>query len=118
MAPSEIATMAQAALSTLEEATTAIALNLENLQQLNSLVSSVETLVQTGYVVKKLTENELKKKMRCTTCGIRSESPRESRLVMSADTLCSQQENPTSSTEAPICQSSAAKGRGRPCCRA
>ena len=66
--------MAQDALSTLEEVTTAIALNSESLEQLNSLVPCVEVLRRAGYVVTKLTNNELEQKKRCATCGVRSKS--------------------------------------------
>jgi hypothetical protein len=66
--------MAQDALATLEKGATAIALNSESLEQLNSLVPCVEVLRRAGYVVTKLTNNELEQKKRCPTCGVRSES--------------------------------------------
>ncbi|KAL2150354.1 hypothetical protein VTH82DRAFT_6917 [Thermothelomyces myriococcoides] len=44
----------------------------EGLEKLNSLVSSIEELRRAGYVVEKLSHDELEKKKRCATCGVRS----------------------------------------------
>lgn len=63
--------MAQYAVSTPENGITAIALNSESLQQLNSLVASAEALTKAGYVVATLTDVELEQKIRCLTCGVR-----------------------------------------------
>ncbi|KAK4039348.1 hypothetical protein C8A01DRAFT_16657 [Parachaetomium inaequale] len=64
--------MAQdAAFSTLEQGTRAIALNAATLQQLDKLVASTKALRQAGYVVEKLTDHELEKKRRCLTCRVR-----------------------------------------------
>ncbi len=52
----------------------AIMLDSGTLQQLDSLVHPTEELKQAGYVVTKLTQNELEQKKRCATCGVRSES--------------------------------------------
>lgn len=46
----------------------------EGLEKLNSLVSSIEELRRAGYVVEKLSHDELEKKKRCATCGVRSKS--------------------------------------------
>ncbi|KAH6630953.1 hypothetical protein B0J18DRAFT_116805 [Chaetomium sp. MPI-SDFR-AT-0129] len=63
--------MAQDALSTSENGNAAITLTPETLQQLNSLVFSVEALKRAGYTVNQLTEMDLEQKKRCPTCGVR-----------------------------------------------
>ncbi|KAJ4290018.1 hypothetical protein N0V88_006819 [Collariella sp. IMI 366227] len=50
----------------------AISLNTETLWQLNSLVSSAQALSQAGYIVRKLTNDELEQKKRCPSCRLRS----------------------------------------------
>ncbi|KAK4102473.1 hypothetical protein N658DRAFT_469021 [Parathielavia hyrcaniae] len=49
----------------------AVALYPGTLWRLNDLVASEETLKQAGYVIQELTEEELDRKKRCITCGVR-----------------------------------------------
>ncbi|KAK4140125.1 ribonuclease H-like domain-containing protein [Dichotomopilus funicola] len=49
----------------------AIMLDSGTLQQLGSLVHPTEELKEAGYVVTKLTQDELEQKKRCATCGVR-----------------------------------------------
>ena len=65
--------MAGNTMPTTKQGITAIAPSPETLHHLNSLVASTTALKQAGYVVKKLTNDELELKKRCLTCGVRSE---------------------------------------------
>ncbi|KAL2192350.1 ribonuclease H-like domain-containing protein [Corynascus similis CBS 632.67] len=64
----------------------------DTLGQLNSLVASKEALKRAGYIVKKLTDAELEKKKRCSTCNIRIAKTRRSQDYKSRN----QQQTPQS----------------------
>ncbi len=66
--------MAQVPVSALEHDIATMTLDSETLDHLDGLVSSMEELKQAGYVLAKLTSDELEQKKRCPTCGIRRES--------------------------------------------
>jgi hypothetical protein len=66
MAPNDV--------SLLESGVAAITMDSQHVDQLTYLMAATEDLKQVGYIVAKLSPDELEQKKRCPTCGLRGES--------------------------------------------